>query len=362
MADVQPFRAVHYARASPAVVAPPYDVVSAEECVRLLAQDPHNVAHLTMAPDASEAGRLYREWLDTGVLVREDHPAIWVLEQNVNGTDGAPRRRRGVVASLRAEPYERRVVVPHERTHAEPIASRLRLLRAVRSQLEPLFFLYEGEAPVHTPDGPPDVEAGGTRLWRLPDGAEVEAFFRERQVLIADGHHRYETSLAFAQESGGAVDARVLAVLVSTADPGLLILATHRVFDGRPDLLANPAFVGEPCADVAEAMARLEAEPAGRAAAVRYTRGGTSLVRGTDGELDVQLVARAGLTGISYTVDLRDAVGRVDAAGADCAFLLRPTPIEEVFAHARRGEVMPPKTTYFYPKLTSGLLFHPLDD
>ncbi len=358
MADVQPFCAVHYAHASPSVVAPPYDVVSDDERERLLARDPHNVAHLTMAPDAREAGRLYREWLDMGVLVREDRPAIWVLEQDVIGMAGAPQQRRGIVASLRAEPYERRVVVPHERTHAEPIASRLRLLRAVRSQLEPLFFLYEGEAPVQAPDVPPDLEAAGTRLWRVEHAPAVPTFFADLQVLIADGHHRYETALAYAAEHSLPGDSRVMAVLVSTGDPGLEILATHRVFTGRPDL--DPG--GEPCANLADGLARLAAEPWSHAAAIAYRHGVATLLRGRPGELDVELVGGFGLDGISYTVDLPEAVALVDRGDADCALLVRPTRIADVFERARRGEVMPPKTTYFHPKLTSGLLFHPLDD
>ena len=358
MADVQPFRAVHYARVSPSVVAPPYDVVSADERERLLARDPHNVVHLTMAPDAAEAGRLYREWLDTGVLVRDHRPAVWVLEQDVNGMDGAQQRRRGIVASLRAEPYERRVVVPHERTHAEPIASRLRLLRAARSQLEPLFFLYEGEAPVQTPEGPPDLEAGGTRLWRVEHAPAVPTFFADRQVLIADGHHRYETALAYAAEHGLPGDAQVMAVLVSTDDPGLEILAAHRLFAGRRDL--DPQ--GEPYASLDDALAQLAAEPWTHAAAVAYRNGVATLLRGREGELDVELVGGFGLDGISYTVDLPEAVAGVDRGEVDCALLVRPTRIADVFERARRGEVMPPKATFFYPKLTSGLLFHPLDD
>ncbi len=358
MADVQPFRAVRYAHPSADVVAPPYDVISPEEREVLLRRDPHNVVHLTLADDEEQAGGLYRDWLRAGVLVRDERPAVWVWEQGFTGMDGSSRMRRGLVASLRAEPYERGVVIPHERTHPEPIQSRLRLLRAAHAQLEPLFFLYEGEPPLSPPERPSDLEAGGTRLWRVEDDGIVPAFFEPRQVLIADGHHRYETSLAYASASGAPSDARVLAVLVSTRDPGLEIRATHRVFSGRPDV----APAGELCTGVEEALARLAAEPYDRAAAVFYRDGRAWLVLGEEGELDVDLVDRAGLEGISYTVDQRDAVGRVDAGVADCAFLVRPTRIEDVFERSRRGEVMPPKATHFYPKLTSGLLFQPLEE
>ena len=191
------------------------------------------------------------------MLVHDERPAVWVWDQGFVGADGSRRRRHGIAASLRAEPYEHGVVIPHERTHPEPIQSRLRLLRAAHAQLEPLFFLYEGTPPLSTPERPPDLEAEETRLWRVSDDGTVPAFFDGRQLLIADGHHRYETSLAFAAESGSPAAARVLAVLVSTEDPGLEILATHRVFAGRPDIAPE----GELCAGVEEALARLAGEP-----------------------------------------------------------------------------------------------------
>ncbi len=111
-------------------------------------RDPHNVVHLTLNESEDEAGRLFRTWLDEGVLVRDDEPAVWAVRQEYVGPDGVARRREGLVASLRVEPYETGTVLPHERTHAGPKESRLRLLRAARAQLEPIFLLYDGEPPV----------------------------------------------------------------------------------------------------------------------------------------------------------------------------------------------------------------------
>ena len=356
MADVAAFRAVRYAHPTPSVTAPPYDVISPAERERLAALDPHNVVRLTLAASEQEGGELFREWLADGVLVEEGAPAVWALAQDDVGPDGVRRQRRGIVASLRVEPYERRVVLPHERTHAGPKESRLRLLRAARAQLEPIFLLYDGEAPLEPPERAPDLEAEGTRLWRMRDAAEVTGFFVDRQLLIADGHHRYETALAYHAEAGTPESARLLAVLVSTADPGLAIFPTHRVFAGRPDIGVG----GEPVASAEEGLARLAAEPYDRAAAVAVRRDGVALVRGGPGQLDVELVDRFGHEGISYTPHADEAVAAVSSGAADIAFLLRATRIEDVFERARRGEVLPQKTTYFHPKLRSGLLFQPL--
>jgi uncharacterized protein (DUF1015 family) len=357
MADVAPFRAVRFAHPSPLLTAPPYDVLTPEQVADYRARDPHNVVHLTLNESEEEAGRLFRAWLDEGVLVRDANPAVWELSQDYVGPDGVARTREGIVASLRAEPYEARVVLPHERTHEGPKESRLRLLRAARAELEPIFLLYDGDPPASPPARPPDLDVEGTRLWRVENVTTATDFFADRQLLIADGHHRYETALAYAAAEGTPESARLMVVLVSTSDPGLEIFPTHRAFSGRPDIVVN----GEelPTPDVA--LARLAGEPYDRAVAVVYSGGSTRLVRGEPGELDVELVDRFGHEGISYTPDSREAVRRVDDGEADIAFLLRPTRIEDVFERARRGEVMPPKTTYFFPKLLSGLLFHPLE-
>jgi uncharacterized protein (DUF1015 family) len=362
MADVAPFRAVRYAHPTEAVVAPPYDVISPAQRDELTARDPHNVVHLTLNESEEDAGGLFRAWLDDGVLVRDHEPAVWALSQDYVGPDGVSRTRQGIVASLRAEPYETRVVLPHERTHAGPKEGRLRLLRAARAEIEPIFLLYDGEQPLAAPDREVDLDAEGTRLWRVEGEAGVTGFFAGRELLIADGHHRYETALAYAAEQGTPESSRLMVVLVSTSDPGLEIFATHRAFSGRPDILERVADRDtEAVGDVAKGVEALAAERYDRSVALAYTAGGARLVRGEPDELDVELVDGFGHDGIFYTPDWREAVGRVDAGRANIAFLLRPTRIEDVFARAQRGEVMPQKTTYFFPKLLSGLLFHPLE-
>jgi uncharacterized protein (DUF1015 family) len=356
VADVAPFRAIRYAHPTTEVTSPPYDVLTPELRDRYRARDPHNVVHLTLGDSEEEAGRLFRTWLEDGVLVRDPEDAVWAVAQDYVGPDGIARRRDGLVVSLGVEPYETRTVLPHERTHAGPKESRLRLLRAARAQLEPIFLLYDGEPPVAVPDRDPDLETEGTRLWRLPGDGIPEAF-ADRQLLIADGHHRYETAVAYAAEEGTPESARMMVVLVSTSDQGLEIFPTHRLFRGHDDALP-PTGVGESITPAA-AAARLADLSYDRAQAVGYRRGVTFPVTGEERELDVELVDRLiGHEGIGYTADLEEAVARVDSGEFDGAFLLRPTRIEDVFERARAGEVMPQKTTYFFPKLTSGLLFH----
>jgi uncharacterized protein (DUF1015 family) len=353
VAEVKPFRAVRYSgRAGPleTLVAPPYDVVSPLERDELAARSPHNVVHLTLPSSEADAGRLWRAWRADGTLPEEAEPGFWWLAQDYVGPDGVARTREGLVAALRAEPYENRVVLPHERTHRGPKEGRLRLLREVKAQLEPLFFLYEGAPPAGRPDREPDVEIEGARLWRLPPDGISEAFAR-RQLLIADGHHRYETALAYHQSAGTPESACVLAVLVTLDDPGLMIFPTHRIFQ---HVAGNG---GSPYRDLNLALLDLEGQPPDRARGVLFRRQGIEMLYGHPGQLDVELTEVLDAEGISYTPFVDDAIKAVTEGDAEGALLVRPTRVEDVYSRAQQGHVMPQKTTYFYPKLVSGLLF-----
>lgn len=360
MAEIKPFRALRYdeRKAGPLedLVAPPYDVIGPDEREGYLTKSPHNVVHLTLPESEAEAGRLFREWRNEGILAA-DEAGFWALSQDYHGPDGVARTRTGLVASLRVEPYETGTVLPHERTHRGPKEGRLRLLREVRAQLEPIFLLYEGDRPFEIPDGAANVEVEGARLWRLDEAAEIIDDFADRRLLIADGHHRYETALAYHEETGTPESAYMLVVLVSVDDPGLEIFPTHRVFGRRP----AETLVGEERSGPEYALAELNRLPHDRAAVVVYGEGRTELALDGAGELDVRLVDRLGQEELTYTSDWEKAVRAVDSGEAAVAVLMRPTRIEDVFAVAKRGETMPQKSTYFYPKLVSGLLFHPLE-
>jgi len=339
MAVVKPFRAERYDEQSAGpleqLVAPPYDVISPEERSELLARSPYNVVHLTLPDTEEEAGAAIADWRGRGVLARDEEPAYWFLSQDYVGPDGVARNRSGLVASLRAEPYENRVVLPHERTHSGPKEGRLRLLRATRTQLEPIFLLYEGD-PLEPPAREPDLQSGGDKLWRIGDAPS----FEQTELLIADGHHRYETALAYAQEGGSPY---LMVVLVPTRQEGLTIFPTHRVAEQVNGAGGTP--IDEPGDELP--------------GVVFYRDGRYELLTG-DG-LDVDIVERIAPQGVTYTSQRGDAIATVDRGDAEAAFLLRPTRIEDVWEVARRGDTMPQKSTYFFPKLTSGLLFHPLD-
>ncbi len=341
MAVVKPFRALRYdeAVAGPleTLVAPPYDVISDAQREELRARSPYNVVRLTLPDSEEEAARDLDEWRSSGVLV-EEPPAAWALEQDYVGPDGVARKRFGIVASLKVEPYSTGTVLPHERTHSGPKEGRLRLLRATRTQLEPIFLLYDGPAPLERPDRTPDLEVDGAKLWRIDDPTVVRAF-DDKQLLIADGHHRYETAVSFSEEEGTPASAQMLVVLVSTDDPGLEIFPTHRVFSTAK---------------------RLEGENGAEPSVTEVTRDERRSIHVPEGMLAVQLVDTLGHEGISYTPDANEAERRVREGEAEVAYVLQPTRIEDVFEHARRGDVLPQKTTYFFPKLISGLLLQAL--
>jgi uncharacterized protein (DUF1015 family) len=338
---LSPFRALRFGDgAGPLadLVAPPYDVIGPEQRDELAARSPYNVVHLTLPDSPDEAARTLEAWRAEGVL-REEEPALWWVEQTYTGPDGVERTRAGIAGAIEATAYGAGEVLPHERTHAEPKENRLALLRATRAELEPIFLLYDGDPPLSRPEGEPelDVEQGSvhTRVWRLP----AQELDLPGPLLIADGHHRYETAVAFRQEHPEAT--HTFAVLVSMRSPGLEVFPTHRV------------------------VADLEVEPDGMMtstwdhdALTLYRQGNFFRVE-SDGDLDAREVDRYG-SGFEYTPNAQEAIDAVDSGLYEAAFLVRAPTVQQVAEFARRGETMPQKSTFFYPKLTSGLLLFPL--
>ena len=358
MADVQPFRAVRYSGAAGSLadlVAPPYDAVDPEERERSSTRSPYNVVHLTLPESAEQAAELYRDWLADGILEHEDEPAAWLLSEEYVGPDGIARERRGVVVSLAVEPYETGHVLPHERTHPRIRDERLRLLRAIRVQPEPIFLLAgRARSTLEAPDRAPDLEADGSRLWRLEDfdpGSPASD-----GLLIADGHHRYESAAPSSAPSARGS----WRLLVSTSDPGLHVFPTHRTFSGRPDL-ARPR-KAKASRIVGEALALLANRASNTVRGRRVPpRTASSSSAGAEGELDVELVDRYGLDGIGYT-SRAPRPSRPSIAGMRTSRSCSGRRVSRTSSRSRgAASGCRPKSTYFFPKPLSGLLFHPLD-
>jgi len=333
----------------------------------------YNVVDLTRpGPDYDGAARNFERWLDDRIL-EPDPRSMYVHEVAFDG-----RVRRDLVAALRLQPYADKVVLPHERTHQGPKEDRLALLRATKVSLEPLWFLYEGKgsgvpevlervaarAPAVSFAGPEDTTH---RFWVISDPAihaSIHASLDQLPVLIADGHHRYETALAYAEEVGGSPDAAsrfTLALLTDIADPGLVVLPTHRVMKAGIAVTG-----GEPKASLEETLAALR----GRVAAGAYRNhlyqvlpleGDLALVELHEQVIDNLLGTRNPEDFLLYTRDPEEAVRWVDEGVGTAAFFLDAPDVREVLKLAQEGKTLPQKATYFHPKPPSGMVFDRLE-
>jgi uncharacterized protein (DUF1015 family) len=423
MADVQPLRALRYdpAVAGPLqdVVAPPYDVIDATQRAALIERSPNNVIAVDLPqgePDRYTAAReQFERWQADGVLVRDEQPALWAHTQDYTGPDGQRRTRRGFFCRVRIDGYGPGRVRPHERTHPGPKEDRLRLTRATRANISPIFSLFSdptnatwGALEPTTAEQPPWGEvsdADGTvhRLWRVTDPqaiAAVQAATAETELLIADGHHRYETMQAYAEEVEAAgtppndEHRYILMCLVALEDPGLTVFPTHRLVnkldeprrEALAEALARDFQMREVSLDdVAPAPGRgplelgyvssrderayrltlkdqaiADAALSGHSTAYRRLDTGvleTLLLKGALGLSDDDI---SHFNGLFYARDTAEALRVVRSGEYEAAFLMRPTPVEQVREVAAEGENMPPKSTYFFPKLLTGLLFNPL--
>lgn len=402
---VAPFQGERYASVERLgrLIAPPYDVIDPAERARLAALDQDNIVHVMLpeAPPGRPQDDRYRmaaerlaEWRRSGVLVRDPEPVLYVLAQDFTLPTGERRTRRGVFAAVAAEGYEPRRVRPHEHTHAGPKADRLALLRATATNIESIFLLAPdrdgslANAVAATAQGPPDATAElngvGSRLWIVRHTARFP--LPASPLYIADGHHRYETASAYALENPTAD--RVLALIVSSQDPGLAVLPTHRViigagreldhllprwrgwFDVQPvpsgrDPVATLASFGRDrtaclVADRSRVMALLLRPGAlpDRLPSLAQSDAVRDLDVARIESLVVKEILGAGTTTpiVRYVADANEALGMVQRGGAAVAVLLNPTKVEQVFAVADAGDVMPPKSTYFVPKVPSGLV------
>jgi uncharacterized protein (DUF1015 family) len=349
------------------------------------------------------------DWRAAGALVEDAEPAIWAMTQDYTGPDGSPRTRHGILTRVRVEDFETGQVLPHERTLPGPKQDRLELTRATRHNLSPIFSLstldpwplVEAAIEGTEPWGETTDESGTlTRVWRVGDpevGAKVTDLLAGAQLLIADGHHRYETAIAYRDEVGGEGDHNyTLMALTGLDDPGLTVFPTHRLLSGFAEdgerrhrleeglteffeMTEVPTGQLDPIGqegvgvfgfydaraergfqlrlrDVAALDSTLEGKPEAYRrldAAILETL----VLKGIAGMSDEDILAKRG---IGYAKSLEDSLALLDEGAYDIAFILRPIPVDQVRAICECDENMPPKSTYFFPKVPTGLVFNPV--
>lgn len=442
MAEILPFTGTRYAsamgRGLGLVLAPPYDQITQEKRDELLRRSPHNVIHLTLGEERTDDGpgsnrytraaATWQAWRAQGVLQTDAAPSLYPLEQVFWAPDGRQLTRHGFLAAVRLHEFREGIIVPHEKTLIAPKADRLEILKAVKANLSPLFGLYRDEKgataralaraferePVH--EGTTD-DGVQHRLWRS-DEAEVigpaQALLRDQRIFIADGHHRYETTLAYQRmlddaEPGLPADGGhryVLMFLCPMSDPGLLIFPTHRLLYGLRDFdlprlldaLGRLFTIQELPESLHKATGRAWAvsklaEHAGGSATFLMISAADQRARllvlkeGADrevGELPPNETLRAldvtalhsvvfqhvlGLSpeaqenqqNVTYVRDAGEAVNRVLSGEHQLGFLLNPTPMWQVEAIGDAGETMPQKSTLFFPRVPAGLVMREID-
>jgi uncharacterized protein (DUF1015 family) len=405
LAEIQPFAAVRYWDAElTRVLAPPYDVITAAYRDELYERDPRNIVRVVLnrnPGDAgyAEAGETYRRWLAEGVLQADETPAVYVLEQGFSA-GGRTLRRFGLLARFRAEDPERRVILPHEHTRAAAKEDRWRVLNATKANFSPIFLMFPDpaarfttltlEAIGHRPTALyTDDGAVSHRMWRVDEPGLVgrfQALLAGAKAYIADGHHRHATALRY-RDAVGPEGAWTFGYFTPLEAPGLLVEPYHRLLSEGPSLeeakkrLAGPfRLTGRPdAASAAAAVAASRApyafalaEPGKGALVVETEPGAERLLAESDPAclraLDTYFLHHAVLSpvlgvpdaAVSYVHSLAEAEEALAGASCRVAVLMRATPVRQIVDVAEAGESMPAKSTFFHPKLPSGLVIHPL--
>jgi uncharacterized protein (DUF1015 family) len=428
--DFLPFRGLRY---QPDVIgdvgdalAPPFDVIDAEGQAALDQRSPHNIIRLELGErrdsdtdtenQYSRAAVALQEWRASGAMALDKEPAFYVYTQEFEH-EGKRRRRTQLLGRLRVEPWDAGVMLPHEETMSGPKKDRLALIKQLRTNLSAIFALYHDPEATVTDlllqgEQLTDTQVDGQRhtLHAITDSATTKAIsdaLRERPLYMLDGHHRYETALNYRNERRDAADTWTgdepenfaMVAITAVEDPGLVLLATHRLV--RPpsvpsDIIARleryfhvedttpKSFDGTA---VLRLFARLTAAGQSGIAfgAIGLEEGRLHLLTlkdqdavrelmpdGTDiwKSMDVNVleyavlretlnVSSGSLDDVFYTEDVQQAHREVESGKWPLAFLLNPTPVEEMLAVADAGEKTPPKATYFYPKLATGLVINP---
>ncbi|MBQ4618207.1 MAG: DUF1015 domain-containing protein [Clostridia bacterium] len=421
MANVYPFRAWRFSAEAgdmTELVCPPYDIISDEQRRAYLAQNEHNIIRLELPREGedpyAEAGKTVKAWCEDGTLARDEEAAFYVYDIEFE-VDNERKNVGGILAAVEISPFSEGVVLPHEWTLSKAKTDRLNLMKATNFNFSDIYSLYQADTKAildRVMETAPlndlvDGEGLRHRLWAITDKdtiAEVQAAFDGVKLYIADGHHRYETALNYKNwrleqglPVGGA--ARVMMMLVEMSHPGLVVFPTHRLLRDLPDFDVNKLltaceadFAVERDLTLDDAQAKLaEAYDAGKKAFVVYAGGETSALltltndtlmdsllpeeSAVSRQLDVNVLHSGVLErvlgidkenmaqqiNLTYTRILGEAIDGVQNGTYQCAILLNPTRVSEIQGVAAAGEKMPQKSTYFYPKLITGLTMNELD-
>ena len=425
MPTIKPFRGIRYNQSKVSintVVAPPYDVISPEQQNQLYAIDPHNVVRLILGREEdrySASAKAFDEWQNSGVLMRDREPAIYALVQTFKTTAGATVERKGFIALCHLEEFEKGIVLPHEKTLSKAKEDRFKLYKATNSNFSQIFGLYSDPsktvdafiAPFHSKPVTIDVRFENVRnqVWKISDPNAINKIEKEmepKQVLIADGHHRYETALAYRDlmksqnpnHTGTELYNYVMMFFTNLDDEGLVIFPTHRVIHSLPkfswneiatalgqhfDLTEYPtqqAMMKSLSANPRYAFAMLLGGPKYWIASLKKISPVDTLVpAGLPAEvkdldvvllhsyilgslLNISVEAQEKKLNIHYIQSVDDCEREVVKGIAQIAFIVNPTRIEQVRAVAKAGHTMPQKSTFFYPKLLSGLVMNKMAD
>lgn len=420
MPDIKPFRGILYNQEAVElgdVVAPPYDVISPQQQAYLYEKNPYNVVRLILGRERdwyATAARCLEDWRQNEILIQDDQPCVYVLSQTFD-VAGKQRTRRGFVAACRLEDIGKGSIFPHEKTLAKPIKDRLQLFQATDALFSQIFALYsdarhllgkhlDAELPLA---GEVEFEGVVHRISRLSDPfaiASISEYLQNQNVCIADGHHRYETALLYRDlrrlknphHNGREAYNFVPVYFTNMNDPGLQVLPTHRVLRNvagfnaaslLDELKGYFQLSVEPSAE--KMLAHLRAKKTGafglalqrsprfllltlKSFSTPFARRGAGKLPGLDVELlhtlifgEVLKLPVNSLEGegiIDFEKDELKAVQAVADGGAQAAFFLNPTPVEKIRIAAESGRPLPQKSTFFYPKLLSGLLTYSFAD
>lgn len=424
MAVVKPFKALRFTEKAGKIgelVCPPYDIISEEERRCYLGTNACNVIRLELPREGDDpycvAGHVLDGWKQNGIVATDEVPGFYIYEERFTAY-GKAYSVKGVIGRVKLEEFAKGVILPHEETLSKAKTDRFELMSATKCNFSQIYSLYNDtdgceDLLNRLSSGAPETEItdcdGVThRLWIVRDEnalRQIGAHFSDKKLYIADGHHRYETALNFRNylydqgkaAPGGAAD-YVLMCLVAMENPGLVVFPTHRIVKNLEGFDKDRML--QKCSDYFDIRAAASQEEAAAALSAAYAKGqkafafycgdwnlltlrdigvmdellkdSSPALRRLDVSVLHSLVLErlfgidkanmAAQKNLTYTRNISEAVGAVDDGQADCAFILNPTRVEEIRDVAASGEKMPQKSTYFYPKLITGLVMNTLED